>query len=379
MGEENKNLMTIICQVKELKLNNFRNYQDLSLKLSAGPIIITGHNGLGKTNLLEAISLFTPGRGLRNATLVDMDNIAQGSSWNISATLINHYGEINIVTSKAPDQNRRITSINDKILRKHSELADNFRVIWLTPQMDQLFIGSSSNRRKFLDRIVYNLFTPNHADHIVNYENAMRERNKLLKEYRYDETWLKSIEHMMAKLSVDIAKARVEAGEKLQIVINDSPHNFPKAIVKLEGEVEDRVSDTDLETYIADKLSETRKLDAQMGRTSFGIHRTDLLVFHASKTMPAELCSTGEQKAMLLSLTLAQLRAMEKYNDIIPVILLDEVVAHLDPQKREELFTEIENTKAQAWLTGTEIEFFTGFKAKSILNLKERVVMLEGV
>lgn len=358
--------------IRKLILTHFRSYPCLELELEALPVIITGANGIGKTNILEAVSFLSPGRGLRNARLTDIDHRGQSNPWAVASVLEAMYGECTVGTGRSPSpanerSAKRIVKIDGNIMRGQAELASLFSVIWLTPQMDPLFLQGSSERRRFLDRLVYH-FDPEHARRVAVYEYAMRERAKLLQQGRKDNQWLATLESKMAEAAVAIAVARREASDILQQAILQATTPFPKALIQVEGTVEQWVGGMtalQIEETLQKKLAETRQLDALTGRTSIGTHRSDFVVTHAEKNMPAALCSTGEQKALLLSIILAEARARAQWRQSVPVLLLDEVVAHLDGHRREALFQEILSLRAQAWITGTDAFLFEGLGTKA--------------
>jgi DNA replication and repair protein RecF len=357
-----------ILSVTNLKLINYRNYPHINLNFSNQPVIITGANGVGKTNILEAISLLSPGRGLRNIKLEEIGRQDKDSktkhNWQIKAFINSVYGPMEVVTSSNIDEDdkstKRYIKINDQNIKNQSELAKIFSIIWLTPQMDQLFIGSSLNRRRFIDRLVFN-FDAEHAARIGKYENLMRERVKLLKKSYQDNIWLNAVEQNMAEVAVAIAASRVQIIEYLQAMINVSTGAFPKAKISMKGELEEKVVNMpslQLEEEFKQKLKSYRETDFFTGRTNAGIHRSDLLVYHLHKNIEASNCSTGEQKALLLSIILAEAKARIKWRSSTPVLLLDEVIAHLDEDRRYALFEELLAMQAQCWITGTDKSIF---------------------
>lgn len=379
--------------VAKLSLTNFRNYSDLSLELDASPVVITGANGSGKTNILEAISFLSPGRGLRGIKLDEADRKGEGprakgegeeknnfipyplahspsptSPWAVSARINCGYDETQIGTGRDASvaANKRIVKIDGNIIRGQEELARAFSVMWLTPQMDGLFLAASSERRKFLDRLVYN-FNPEHASLVYAYEYAMRERSRLLQE-NGDAAWLGVLEAKMAEKAVAIAIARVDAVQIIQQSINSAPTAFPKADLFVDGYVESLVGNSPaqaVEESLKQKLRDARYDDYRTGRTSIGTHRSDFKVTHILKNMPAEFCSTGEQKALLLAIIMAEVRAKAMWKNNVPVLLLDEVVAHLDAGRRAALFEEFLSMGAQVWMTGTDTSLFSDLTGRA--------------
>lgn len=362
--------------ISRLYLSNFRNYETLQLRLSPDPIVIIGSNGAGKTNILEAISFLSPGRGLRNARLneIDRKTMQDTAPWAVSASVNTTEDTWEIGTGRAiinnntsEETNKRIVKLDGKPLKSHTELAAFLSVIWLTPQMDPLFLSTASGRRRFLDRLVYN-FDSSHAAHMVAYEYARAERSKLLKERRHDSAWLTILERKMAETGVAIAASRMQSIEYVQQSIHNASSIFPKAILSIEGTLEQALNTSpalEVEEKFCHELAAFRPLDAASGRTNAGIHRSDLIVYHQEKQMPAVNCSTGEQKALLLSIILAEARARVAWHKSVPILLLDEVVAHLDDKRRRALFAEIEALGAQVWMTGTDRILFEGIKAQA--------------
>jgi len=362
------------CKISlsSLSLSSFRNYGSVRIETSAQPVVITGANGAGKTNILEAISLLSVGRGLRRAKLAEISNVAAGENWAISSNVNGRQGHVKIGTGISnegiEDSDKRLVKIDGKTTRGQSELSKHISLIWLTPQMEQLFIEGASAGRKFLDRLVFS-FDPEHAARVNEYDYHMRERNKLLQYGRADASWLDTLEQKMAACAAAIATARLSTCEHINHTIAASPLTFPKGWLNATGFVEDLLksgsSAVGAENSLKIALESARNYDAASGRTTNGTHRSELRVTHIEKSMPAESCSTGEQKALILSIILAQARSGAIWHGIIPIILLDEVVSHLDATRRLELFEEICDIGAQTWMTGTDIDLFAGLKEKA--------------
>lgn len=356
--------------ITQLTLENFRNYRTLSLQVPAKPVILTGHNGAGKTNILEAISLLCPGRGIRKSTLKQMDNLAAGGApWVVSVEL--QSGEETHRVGMGRDgeaaRDKRILKIDGEIKRQHGILTRYASVQWLTPSMDQVFMEGGTARRKFLDRIVYS-FDPEHASRVGAYELSMRERNKLLSDRATaDPYWLSVLEQQMAEAGVAMTIARQETLARIAEAMQELHPEFPKAITELQGTLEawlsGGLSALEAESKFAARLAEIRSLDSAAGRAMEGAHRSHFHVIHSLKNAMAEQCSTGEQKALLLSLILSSAKARTKWCGLPPVLLLDEVVAHLDVDKRNCLFDVISSTAIQAWMTGTDAADFQGLQA----------------
>jgi DNA replication and repair protein RecF len=353
--------------ITSLTLEHFRNYRTLTLNLKPQPVVLSGLNGAGKTNILEAISLLAPGRGMRSARLREMDSLqGQGAPWVVAAEIRAGTTTTQIGTGRDGESTmeKRILKINGERERRHSVLTQHACIQWLTPSMDQVFVEGGSARRKLLDRMVFG-FDPDHANRVVGYETAMRERNKLLSDRsRADPHWLTVLETQMGEHGVAMTLARLEALQRLQEHLNEPIGSFPRAQIALhglvEGWLEEGMSALNAESKLAGHLRDARMTDAVIGRASLGPHRSHFHVIHNEKNMPAERCSTGEQKALLLSLVLAAARARATWCGLPPILLLDEVVAHLDVDKRGALFDLIKASKIQAWMTGTDAADFQG-------------------
>jgi DNA replication and repair protein RecF len=333
--------------VARLSLTEFRSYADTVVAPGPGLVILTGENGAGKTNMLEAVSLLAPGRGLRGALLSEMVRKGGGGGFGVAARLDEALEIGTGVAAPAPE--RRQVRINGTAASA-SSLAEWLSVLWLTPAMDRLFIEGASGRRRFLDRLTLALF-PGHAVHAARYEAAMRARNKLLaEEGRRDEAWLTALEARMAEHGVTLADARAATVEALSVRLADAPDGpFARAGLTLEGGASDD---------LARDYALGRARDAAAGRTLSGPHRTDLLVTHLGKAQPATACSTGEQKALLLGIVLAHATLVAERTGRPPILLLDEVAAHLDPQRRAALLERLADTGGQVWVTGTERGLF---------------------
>jgi DNA replication and repair protein RecF len=362
--------------VTRLTLAEFRNYRAARVDLTPGPVVLTGCNGAGKTNLLEAISLLSPGRGLRNARLGDFDRQrgqddgdAAASEpthgWAVAATVETRRGAIRIGTGRDPSgSERRVVRIDGLTARGQAALGELVGVVWLTPQMDRLFIEGPSARRRFLDRLVLGL-DPAHAARVAAYEHAMRERSRLLRPMAQggpaDPTWLDALEEAMAAHGLAIAAARRDAVERLDAVCAAAEGPFPRAHLALAGTVEawlDELPALAAEERFRTALGESRATDALAGGATIGPHRVDLAVSHAGTGVPAEGLSTGEQKALLISIVLAHARLQRETRGEPPLLLLDEVTAHLDAARRDALFAALLGLESQVWLTGTDAALF---------------------
>lgn len=346
--------------VSRLTLTDFRSYASATIEPGPGFVLLYGENGAGKTNLLEAVSMLTPGRGLRGTALSEMARRGGGGAWAVAAKL----GDIDIGTGTrkgAPE--RRQVRVNGAPASVNS-LSEWLSVLWLTPAMDRLFTGSAGDRRRFLDRLVLAL-EPSHAHHSARYDAAMRARNKLLADEGWDETWLSSLELAMAEHGSAIAEARARTIEALGERLAAAPAGeFARAEIRLEGwETRD----------LAPLLRAGRARDAAAGRTIEGPHRQDLAVIHRVKKMPAAQSSTGEQKALLLGLVLAHADLVADRRGQ-PILLLDEVAAHLDPVRRAALFGRLEG-RGQVWMTATEAALFKGINEASRFRIEQGKVL----
>jgi DNA replication and repair protein RecF len=361
--------------VTRLALTDFRNYRAARLDLAAGPVVLTGPNGAGKTNLLEAVSFLSPGRGLRNARLGDLDrrhaSEDEPAAWAVAATVATQRGSVRIGTGRDPavglqptglsrGGERRAVRIDGEAARGQAALADIVGITWLTPQMDRLFIEGPSARRRFLDRLVLGL-DPAHAARVAAYEHALRERARLLRDGPADPAWLDALDEVMAAQGVAVAAARREAVEQLDEACATANGPFPRAHLSLVGRVEawlDELPALAAEDRFKAALREARAADAIAGGASIGPHRSDLAVTHAARGLPAETMSTGEQKALLISIVLAHAQLQRRMRGEPPLLLLDEVAAHLDAARRAALFETLLGLESQVWLTGTEAALF---------------------
>lgn len=356
--------------VTGLALTDFRNYLDMQIDVGGHRVVVlTGHNGAGKTSVLEAVSLLSPGRGLRKAKLREITHRRRDvNGWVVGAQVQGAQGHVHIGTGldASARTERRVVKIDGGKPRTQQALAEHLSISWQTPQMDGLFQDAQGERRQFLDRLVYN-FDPQHVSRINTYDQLMRERMQVLHSDFPDPAWLKALEQKMAAQGLAIAAARLEMVDRLNRTIMLSESGFPKAHLSLEGEVEESLrrgeAAVDVEVAFAQRLERARPVDKAAGRTLKGTHRTIFTVLHLLKNIEAAFCSTGEQKALLLSILLAHARARKEWYGAAPIILLDEVVAHLDEKRRAELFHEIADLGAQTWLTGTDVADFSALPA----------------
>lgn len=366
--------------VARLTLTNFRNYAHARIEPNTQNVVLTGANGAGKTNILEAISFLAPGRGLRRAKLSEVtrsdareETVDPSRCWAVAARLGQGDGCVDLGTGLDPDatgvRDRRIVRVDGETERAQAVLSEHVAVVWLTPQMDGLFIEGPGGRRRFLDRLVY-AADPAHAGRVSAYEQAMRERARLLSDrgLRADAGWLDALEETMAEKGVAVAAARRDMVGRLIAFIDDGTGPFPSADLALVGGPEAWLDDGPAlaaeERFRAQLLAD-RGQDATDGRTHSGPHRTDLDVRHRTKAREAGSCSTGEQKALLIGLVLAHARMQAVEQGRCPILLLDEVAAHLDQERRQALFDLIDTLGTQAWLTGTDPVLFDGMRGRA--------------
>ncbi len=367
-------------RLTRLALQNFRNYETLQLRLDGRHVCLYGANGSGKTNLMEAVSMLSPGRGLRGAEFTDLVRLtpegAAASNWALSADVRDGDVDRRISLALGLDEQGRSkrTARLDGAATTQNDLGELMRIIWLTPAMDRVFTGPAGDRRRFLDRQVLAHF-PSHASAGAAYDKAMRQRNALLERGQgrggADPAWLDALELGMASAGAAMALHRIDAVKVMQEAILARPEGaFPKALIDLDGVFENHAANgvplTDIELEIVAQLHENRSRDQAAGRTTEGVHRTDLRVIHTSKGLPADQCSTGEQKALLIGLILANAQALfERDFAPSPLLLLDEAAAHLDSDRRAALYDELAALGGQAWLTGTDRNLFDAFSDRA--------------
>ncbi len=366
--------------VTRLILQDFRTYPALDLPVSQRLVALVGENGAGKTNLLEALSLFTPGRGLRRAELAVMARADGPGSFAVSLTLESAYGEHRLGTGYEPTASDgrpgRLCRIDALPAPSPAAFAEHLRVVWLTPDLDALFRGPAGDRRRFLDRLVLAVDSE-HGARVSALERALRSRNRVLDEAPGDMLWLDAIEHEAAEVAVAVAAARRETVERLSALIlatrdEDSP--FPYASLSLSGDIDELVAGlpaVDAEDRYRAILHENRERDRAAGRTLVGPQASDLVVRHGPKNIPAETASTGEQKALLVGLVLVHARLVGAMSGLSPLVLLDEVAAHLDPRRRSGLFAALEALEGQVWMTGADPALFAELGGRADLFFVE--------
>ena len=370
--------MTAAAFIQRLTLTNFRSYHAAQILLDrTGPVVLTGANGAGKTNLIEAISLLAPGRGLRRATMEELAFSEGDGAWAVSAEIEGMLGLATLGTGIDPSAGEesapiRKCRIDRETVGSAAAFADHLRVVWLTPAMDPLFNGPASERRRFLDRLVLAV-DAQHSSRVAALERSLRSRNRLLEGAPSDSHWLDAVEHETAEVAVAVAAARAETVKRLSaalLVSRRETPGFPQAEIALQGWMEQLLPDhsaTEIEDRYRALLKENRARDAAAGRTLDGPHLSDLAISHAGKNIPAAEASTGEQKALLIRLVLAHAGLIKQMTNFAPLLLLDEVVAHLDPSRRAALYDALFSLGAQVWMTGADPTAFGDIIGRAIL------------
>jgi DNA replication and repair protein RecF len=378
--------------VRQLRLTDFRNYRQLRLDCGSEPVVLVGPNGAGKTNLLEALSFLVPGRGLRRARLDEVCRrlvgprasrpphdagetpaVLDATGWAVAATLDTYDGRLAIGTGLEPARNggtlRRAVRIDGRPAAGQTALGLHVAAVWLTPQLDRLFLDGPGERRRFLDRLVTALH-PQHAGDAAAYDNAMRQRSRLLTESNGDRHWLTALEDTMARHGVALAANRADTVQRLDAAARLGVGPFPRASLAMAGEIDDWVATLpaiDAEDRLRARLAAGRLRDSESGTTSYGPHRSDLAVRHLDLDLPAAEGSTGQQKALLVSIALAHARLVALLRGSAPLLLLDEIAAHLDAERRAALFDEVLALGVQSWMTGTDAELFAPLAGRAQL------------
>jgi DNA replication and repair protein RecF len=349
-------------RIHRLSLTHFRNYRAATLQVAGDMVVLVGPNGAGKTNCMEAVSFLSPGRGLRRATLEDIADNQGDGSWAVSAEVEGALGLATLGTGIDPPtgevSNARRCRIDREPVGSATAFGDHLRMVWLTPAMDGLFMGAASERRRFFDRLVLAIDSE-HSSRVSALERSLRSRKRLLEVRNYDDHWCDAIERETAELAVAVAASRGQTAAKLATMLHErgTASAFPSAEIMLDGWMENALLQepaTAVEDRYREILRASRPRDAAAGRTLDGPHLTDLQVIYAPKSMPARDASTGEQKALLIGLVLAHATMVAEMTGIVPLLLLDEVVAHLDPNRRKALFEELAKLGAQVWMTGAD-------------------------
>jgi DNA replication and repair protein RecF len=360
--------MTASRYISRLRLSHFRNYAAAALDLDCRHLVLIGPNGAGKTKLLEAVSLLSPGRGLRRAAFETLASQGSDAPWAVAASIETPDGPADLGTGAGTGDGPRRVRINGANARSVEQLSDYLRLLWLTPAMDGLFSGPAAERRRFLDRLVMTLI-PGHSATVADYEKAMRQRNRLIEEDA-DPLWIAAVEAQMAESAAAMHFARLDTVARLEALIarNIDEASFPAARLTLTPLFDDgaeTAASAALEAELRARWQALRPLDRAAGRTTLGPHRIDLEVTHAQKQMPAALGSTGEQKALLIGLVLAHALLVKRLSGITPFLLLDEVAAHLDPDRRAALFSALDGLETQCFMTGTDPLLFEALGARA--------------
>lgn len=353
-----------LLAVRQVRLTDFRNYRQLRLECGLEPVVLVGPNGAGKTNLLEALSFLAPGRGLRRARLDEVTRRPDGAGWAVAATVDTPEGRLTIGTGSEPARGeggtRRVVRIDGRPAASQTALGLHVAAVWLTPQLDRLFLDGPGERRRFLDRLVTALH-PEHAGDVAAYENALRQRARLLGEGSRDPHWFTALEDTMARHGVALAANRADTVQRLDAAARLGVGPFPRASLAMAGEIDGwlaAMAALDAEDRLRAELAASRLRDAESGTTSIGPHRSDLAVRHLDLDLPAAEGSTGQQKALLVSIALAHVRLVTLSRGRPPLLLLDEIAAHLDAERRAGLFEEVVALGVQSWMTGTDAELF---------------------
>lgn len=349
--------------VQDLRLSHFRSYREARIVTDRHAIVLHGANGVGKTNILEAVSLFSPGRGLRAAAAERIARRPESIGWKVGASFALRDRIIEADTTYRPEDGRTVR-IGGKAARQ-ADLGQNIRILWLTPQMDRLWMGGSDGRRKYLDRMAMSLF-PAHAQAVIGYEKAMRERNRLLRDSVRDPLWYEGLERQMATYGVRVARAREDAVTLVAEAFGQAVTAFPVATLSVTAR-DGEPGLMESEDQFCAALGRDRNRHVAAGRTLIGPHLTDLEAVYQERDMAADQCSTGEQKALLISLILANARALARLTGMAPILLLDEVAAHLDADRRRALFAEVAALGSQCWMTGTDAGLFDGLTGAKFL------------
>jgi DNA replication and repair protein RecF len=367
-----------VTQVRRLVLSDFRSYPALDLPVSGRLVALAGDNGAGKTNLLEALSLFSPGRGLRRAALPELARRDGGGGFSVYAEIAGGEGAEQLGVGFSPAEGGRRCRLNREPVGSAADFAGYLRLLWMTPEHDGLFRGPPGDRRRFLDRLVLAVDTA-HGARVATLDKAMRQRNRLLEEERPDARWLTALEREISEVAVAIAAARVETVRRLAALIEARREGlgpFPWAAVDLSGDLEQGLAERtagDLEDWYREQLELLRRRDRAAGRATVGPGSADLRVRHGPKDVPAGEASTGEQKSLLIGLFLAQAGLVRSMTGLAPVLLLDEVAAHLDERRRQGLYTALDRLDAQVWMTGTDARLFDGLPGQVLAVAEGRV------
>ena len=364
-------------QIKSLKLINFRSHSDFSLSLSGKPLAIIGDNGAGKTNILEAISLLSPGRGIRNSKFSEMVKDDNSMPWGVNFNILSNGKNYEVSSGLRDNQKGRDIKINSKKVSGSSALPEIILLSWLTPSMDQIFNETPSYRRRFIDRLCA-VYEKNHTKNIKIYEKLMAERNSSFKNKALDNVWLDALENQMSDVSIAIAETRLTFISDLNKVLETNLDPvWPRAHLEIYGFVENLVSSWNsgkAKEMLCNEFKNNRERDFFSKRTNEGVHRSDLLVNEKNKKIEAKKCSTGEQKSLLMGIILSHLELVSSFKSRYPVLLLDEVLAHFDKIRRKSFFKQIQEIGSQIIMTGTDISVFEELGDLEIYHLNNKKV-----
>ena len=349
--------------IEKLKISNFRSYKILELSFESNPTVIYGKNGVGKTNLLEAISLLYPGKGIRRSSFSDMINISYNFPWKVEALCRRNNNLFEIETYS--DGKGRVVRVDGKKVPQNN-LSSGLKIIWFLPPMDRIWMETPKDRRKFLDRMVFSLDI-DHAKRCAQYEKLLRDRNRLLKDRIEDSSWYLAIEKKMAIVGFEIDSCRRDFVEKLNTVLKEKNNYFPTINLKLKD------NPIESKEIFLENLINQRGQDLASSRTNFGPHSDDLQGFYLEKEIDTKYCSTGEQKLSIISIILSNAKLIKEQYQVSPILLLDEITAHLDEVRKENLFSELLSLKSQFFISGTEVGIFSSLSTKAkFLELDER-------
>ncbi len=357
--------------ISEIVVNSFRNYFNKKIEFKSDFNIIVGPNGIGKTNILEALSLFSNSRGLRNANIdelvninnkIEKKNIIPNEKQILFSLFIKFFDYTKNEILILQREDKKLIKYNNEILKSANLLTDLLKISWLTPQMDNFFIDASSERRKFIDKTAEMLFI-NHCENVKKYEFFLKERMKILTTQTIRDKWLDIVERKIVQLGTSIASVRNQVVDYLNEIFENQTKNFPIGNIKIDGDVEKLIEEkksVEVENFYSKTLFENRVEDARMKRTNFGIHRSDVKVINKEKNIDASLCSTGEQKMLLISLIIVKALFSKKIDKGIPILLLDEICSHIDKNTKQKLFDELLKMNIQIFLTGINENDFIG-------------------
>ena len=340
-------------KIESLLLDNFRNHKSLKIDKTSKFNFIIGDNGIGKTNVVEALSMFAPGKGLRSAALDEMV-FSNASQWTVFGTFADQDDNVTIGSQFHTADRRRSILVNSKSVRSSEDMLQYVRIMWLLPHMDYLLSESKTSRRKFFDRMTYNFF-PDHALLIKQYETILKSRLKLLKSNNFDDILLTQYEKMLTDFSAKIIKNRISALDYINSASGKFTSNFLNPTVELICECANHLHDK-FEDFMLTSFKRSRALDSKIGRSMFGVHRADYNVINTNKNVGVNFCSTGEQKAMLISILISQIMVLNAEFNITPILILDDIFSHLDVNRVNDLLQELSNLDAQIWLTTTYID-----------------------